>query len=124
MDSNLRLRVGATAGNLTADATLTSVRIGPMNPQGGPFYLHVNVPSITGTGDTLDVELEFCDKLATTTQVYNQNMKQITAAGLYHTPFWTDEEYLQVKLNVTDNDTGHACSFGAVDVWISTSPLS
>ncbi len=124
MDTNLRLRVGSTAGNLTADATLTTKRIGPMNPQGGPFYLHVNVPSITGTGDTLDVELEFCDEADTTTQVYNLNMPQITAAGLYAVPFWTDEEYLQVKLNVTDNDTGAACNFGAVDVWISTSPIS
>jgi len=123
MDSNLRLRLAA-AGNLTADETLTTARVGPMNPQGGPLYVHVNVPSITGSGDTLDVELEFCDEDATTTQVYNQNMAQITAAGHFSVPFWTNEEYLQVKLNVTDNDTSAACNFGAVEVWISTAPES
>jgi hypothetical protein len=121
MDSNMVLRASAA---LTQDETLTTVRVGPMNPQGGPLWLHVLVGAFTGTGDTIDVELEFCDEDATTTQVYNQNMKQITAAGLYHTPFWTDEEYLQVKLNTTDNDTDAGHSFAGVKVWISTSPLS
>jgi hypothetical protein len=112
MDTNLTLRTGAT--DLTADETLTSVHIGPMTR---PLYLHVVVPSITST-DTLDVELEFCDAATSTTEVYNQNMKQITAAGYYSTPFYTDEEYLQVKLNVTDVG-GSGFSAGAVKVWIA-----
>lgn len=113
MDTNLELRDGTT--NLTADETLTSTEVGPMVR---PLWLHVVVPSIT-TSDTLDVELEFCDSTATTTEVYNMNMKQITAAGHYAVPFFIAPplEYLQVKLNVTDVGGG-GFSAGAVKVWI------
>lgn len=112
MDTNLTLRTGAS--DLTADETLTSVRIGPMTR---PMELCVLVPSITAT-DTLDVELEFCDVDASTTEIYNMNMKQISAAGFYSIPFITHEEYLQVKLNVTDVG-GSGFSAGAVKVWIA-----
>jgi hypothetical protein len=111
MDTNLVLRDGTS--NLTADETLTSVKIGPMVK---PLWLHIVVPSITAT-DTIDVELEFCDSGLPTTEVYNQNMKQITAAGHYAVPFFTTEEYLQVKLNITDVGGG-GFDAGAVKVWI------
>src|SRR3990172_4235785 len=110
MDTNLELRTGST--DLTGDETLTTVHIGPMTR---PMYLHVLVPE-RSAADTLDVELEFCDATATTTEIYNQNMKQIVAAGFYSVPFYTDEEYLQVKLNVSANGTE---DFGAVKVWIA-----
>jgi hypothetical protein len=112
MDTNLVLRDGTA--NLTADETLTSVRIGPMTR---PMWLHVLVPTVSAS-DTLDVELEFCDAAASTTEIYNQNMKQITAAGYYSVPFYTQEEYLQVKLNLTEVGGG-ALAFGATKVWIS-----
>lgn len=111
MDTNLVLRDGTS--NLTADETLTTTLVGPMMK---PLWLHVIVPSITAT-DTLDVELEFCATGATTTEIYNMNMKQITAAGHYAIPFYTLLEYLQVKLNITDVGGG-GFSAGAVKVWI------
>ncbi len=109
MDTNLVLRDGTS--NLTADETLTSVLIGPMTR---PMWLHVLVPSVS-SGDVLDVELEFCESTASTTEVYNMNMKQITAAGHFAIPFFTTLEYLQVKLNETDNG---GPNFGATKVWI------
>jgi len=112
MDTNLLLRDGTS--NLTADETLTSVMIGPMKQ---PMTLMVLVPSITST-DTLDVELEFCTAAASTTQVSNMNMYQISAAGLYSIPFFTHHEYLQVKLNITDVG-GSGFSSGATKVWIA-----
>lgn len=116
MDTNLILRTGAT--DLTGDETLTSVLVGPMTQ---PLWLHVYAPSITGGGDTLDVELEFCTAAAPTTEVYNMNMKQIVAAaGHFAIPFFTLLENLQVKLNITDTG-GSGFSAGAVKVWIDTS---
>lgn len=111
MDTNTVLRDGTS--NLTADETLTSVLVGPMTK---PLWLHVVVPSVS-SGDTLDVELEFCAAGASTTQISNMNMKQITAAGHYAIPFYTQHEYLQVKLNVTA-DSSAALSMGATKVWI------
>ena len=115
MDTNLELRDGST--DLTADETLTTVQVGPMNK---PLWLHILVPSIAETSDTIDVELEFCDSSATTTEVYNMNMKQITAAGHFAVPFIMAPtlEYLQVKLNITDADSGADFNAGAVKVWI------
>lgn len=113
MDTNLMLRDGSA--NLTADETLTSVRVGPMNR---PMWLKVLVPVIS-SGDVLDVELEFCDKDASTTEVQNMNMKQIGVAGLHQIPFYTLYEYLQVKLNETDNG---APNFGGVKVWLDPAP--
>jgi len=113
MDTNLVLRTGAS--NLTGDETLTSVRVGPMLH---PMWLKVLVPSVS-SGDVLDVELEFCDATATTTEVQNANMKQIATAGLHQMPFYTLYEYLQVKLNETDNG---GPNFGAVKVWIDPAP--
>lgn len=111
MDKNLVLRDGTT--DLTADETLTSVKVGPMVR---PLWLHVIVPEVSA-GDTLDVELEFCDAAANTTKIYNMNMKQISAAGHYAIPFYFLLAYLQVKLNVTGTDT----DFGAVKAWIDPS---
>ena len=113
MDAYTILRDGTS--NLTADETLTSVKVGPMVK---PLWLHVLVPSVS-SGDTLDVELEFCAATASTTQISNMNMKQITAAGHYAIPFYTLHEYLQVKLNVTA-DSSAALSMGATKVWIDT----
>lgn len=111
MDTNNVLRTGSE--NLTADETLTTHLVGPMVK---PLWLHVLVPSVS-SGDVLDVELEFCALGASTTEIYNMNMKQITAAGHYAIPFYTLLEYLQVKLNVTADSTV-ALSMGAVKVWI------
>jgi hypothetical protein len=118
MDTNLVLRDGST--DLTADETLTSVLIGPMVR---PQWLHVLTEDASEASDTLDVELEFCAAGASTTEVYNMNMKQIAAsAAPKHSaiPFFTLLEYLQVKLNVTDNDSGGDFNAGGVKVWIDT----
>jgi len=108
MDTNLVLR--SNDSDLTADETLTSVEVGPMVH---PLWLHVHVPEVSAS-DTLDVELEFCATDATTTEIYNMNMEQITAAGHFAIPFITMLEYLQVKLNVTGSDV----DLGGVEVWI------
>jgi hypothetical protein len=115
MDTNLTLRTGAT--NLEADETLTSVRVGPMQK---PMWLIVIVPSVSA-GEVLDVELEICDASASTTQVQNMNMTQITAAGTHQIPFFTQYEYLQVKLNITDN--GGTVNLGATKVYLSPAPV-
>ena len=108
MDTNLVLRDGTT--HLTDDENLTSVKIGPMVK---PLWLHVLVPEVS-SADTLDVELEFCATGATTTEIYNMNMKQIAAAGHYAIPFYTLLEYLYVKLNTSHNTDDH----GHTKVWI------
>lgn len=116
MDANLILRDGTS--DLTADETLTSVLIGPMLR---PMVLVVMTESASEASDTLDVELEFCDSSATTTQVYNMNGPQmdVSAAGaIARIPFYTHLEYLQVKLNVTDADAGADFNAGGVKVWI------
>jgi hypothetical protein len=106
MDTNLVLRDGST--HLTGDETLTTIKIGPMVK---PLWLHLVVPAYPS--GSLDVELEFCATGATTTEIYNMNMKQIVAIGHYAIPFYTLLEYLQVKLN-NDGTT----DFGHVKVWI------
>lgn len=111
MDTNNVLRDGTS--NLTADETLTTTLVGPMVK---PLWLHVVVPSVS-SGDVLDVEIEFCDAAASTTQISNFNFKQITAAGHYAEPFYTLHDYAQVKLNVTA-DSSAALSMGGVKVWI------
>lgn len=110
METYSILRDGAS--DLVADETLTTFLVGPMTRI---MWLNVLVPEVSAA-DTLDVELEFCDVDASTTQVYNMNMAQISAAGHYKIPFFTLEEYLQVKLNLTGTDT----DFGATKVWLST----
>lgn len=116
MDANLVLRDGTS--DLTADETLTSVRVGPMTR---PMTLCVFSPGGSEASDTLDVELEFCDSSASTTQVNNANMQQIDANAtnqIRRLPFITPLEYLQVKLNVTDADAGGDFNAGGVKVWI------
>lgn len=116
MDANLVLRTGSA--DLTADETLTSVRIGPMLR---PMVLCVMTEDASEASDTLDVELEFCDEDASTTEVYNMNAPQmdVSAAGaIVRVPFITPLEYLQVKLNVTDADSGSDFNAGGVKVWI------
>ncbi len=108
MDTNLVLRDGTAA--LTADETLTAVVVGPMTR---PMTLYVSVEK-TSAGDTLDVELEFNDD--GTTQIDNQNMKQISTLGVYSIPFFTHHKYLLVKLNETNNG---ALDFGVLKVWIA-----
>jgi len=108
MDSYSVLRDGSAA--LTADATLTTFKVGPMDH---PLWLHVYVPAFVG-GSTLDIELEFCKEASSTTQEYNMFMKQIAAVGFYSIPFYTKLEYVQVKLDVT----GAGADFGGVKIWI------
>lgn len=116
MEINTVLRTGAS--NLTGDETLTSTLVGPMSK---PMWLIVIVPTVSAS-DTLDVELEFCDTSASTTEVQNMNMTQITAAGVYQIPFFTLYEYLQVKLNLTEVGGG-SLAFGATKVYISPAPV-
>lgn len=115
MESNSVIRA-ATVGNLTGDETLTSFLVGPMTR---PMWLHVLVPTDSGGSDTLDVEIEFCTAAASTVEVYNMNMKQITADGHYAIPFFTKESYIQVKLNHTAS--GGNSNWGAVVVWVDPS---
>src|SRR5574342_923294 len=109
MDTNLVLRDGSS--NLTADESLTAVNIGPMVH---PMELCISVPSITAT-DTLDVEVEFNDDGST--EIANFNFKQISAAGYYHEPIFTHQDYILVKLNIADVGGG-GFSAGAVKVWL------
>jgi hypothetical protein len=116
MDANLVLRA-ASAGNLTADATLTDVDLSPM---ASPLYLHINVPEVS-SGDTLDVTADFEDVSNNTLQ--QTTIPQITAAGHYVIPLFCDHPSLtdlSVILNVTLDSTA-AGSFGAVVVYISNS---
>ena len=110
MDTNLVLRDGTS--DLEADESLTAVQVGPMTQ---PMWLHVLVPSITAA-DTLDVEIEFNDDGST--EIFNFNFKQIAAAGHYSEPFFTQHDYILVKLNITDVGGG-GFSSGATKVWIS-----
>lgn len=110
-DNDLVLRA-ATAGNLTADETLTAIRM----PKMVPLWLVVDVPTASAL-DTLDVELEFLD--SSSAERYNLNMKQIGAvAGVFSQVFLCDPltEKLQVKLNVTDG--GGGVNYGAVVVTV------
>ncbi len=118
METNTVLRDGST--HLTGDETLTTLLVGPMIR---PLWLHVLCPSDAsniGATHKLDVELEFCTAAASTTEVYNMNMAQMTAAGHYSIPFFTKEAYVQVKLNVTD-DGGADLDLAHVKVWIAPS---
>lgn len=120
MDTNLHLRIGATAGNLTGDETLTDMDLGPMTK---PLYFHINIPSVS-TDDVLDVTLDFENSSNTT--LMQITIPQISAAGHYWAPFFCDKPTLSdlsVILNATATGTA-AMSFGAVDVWISNSPVS
>jgi hypothetical protein len=116
MDTNLVLRA-ASAGNLTADATLTDVDLTPMID---PLYLHIIIPSVS-SGDVLDVTADFEDGSNNTLQ--QTTIPQITAAGHYVIPLFCDHPSLtdlSVILNVT-LDTTAAGSFGAAVVYISNS---
>jgi len=118
-DTNALLRA-ASAGNLVADETLTDFAIAPMTH---PMYLHVLVPAVS-TDDVLDVTLDF--ETSGSATLMQTTIPQITAAGFYHMPFFCDKPTLaalSVILNVTLTGTA-AGNFGAVEVWLSTSPLS
>lgn len=115
MDTNFVLRDGSS--NLTQDETLATKQV----IAGREFWLHVVVPEVSAS-DTLDVEIEFCAASASTTQVYNMFMKQITAAGHYAIPFICSgaADYVQVKLDLTESGGG-SLAFGATKVWIDVS---
>lgn len=120
MDTNLVLRNGASAGNLTGDETLTDMELYPQN---SPLYLHINIPSVSAS-DVLDVTADFEDASNTTLQ--QTTIPQISAAGHYVVPLFCDHPSLtdlSVILNVTATGSA-AVSFGAVDVWVSTSRKS
>jgi hypothetical protein len=113
MDTTFTLR---SSGNLTADETLTSVAVGPMNE---PLWLNVLVPTVAGS-DTLDVSLAFQNSSNATQATLA--MKQITAAGLSRVPFFTNQPNLVVTLNVTDG-AADGVNMGVVKVWVSTAGL-
>ena len=117
MDTNLHLRKSATAGNLTGDETLTDMELTPMN---NVLYLHIDIPSVSAS-DVLDVTADFEDASDNTLQ--QTTIPQIAAAGHYVVPLFCDHPSLtdlSVILNATATGTA-AMSFGAVDVWVSTS---
>jgi len=117
MDTILHLRVGSTAGNLTGDETLTDMELTPMNT---PLYLHIKIPSVS-TSDVLDITADFEDVSNNTLQ--QTTIPQISVAGKYVIPLFCDHPSLtdlSVILNATATGTA-AMSFGAVDVWVSTS---
>ena len=121
MDTNMILRTGAT--NLTADETLTTICIGPMNR---PMWIHVVTDAASEASDTLDVEIELCTAAATTTQVANINCPQMDVSVdsvVMNFPFFAPPglTYAQVKLNITDNDAGGDFNAGGVKVWIDNS---
>lgn len=119
MDTILVLRA-SSAGNLTGDATLTDMELTPMNEV---MYLHINVPSVT-SGDTLAVTADFEDVSNNTLQ--QTTIPTITAAGKYVVPLFCDHPSLtdlSVILDCTADSTA-AMSFGAVEVWVSTSRKS
>lgn len=119
MDTNAVLRAAA-AGNLTADETLTDF---PMEPMTRPLYLHALVPAVSAS-DSLVITADFEDGSGNT--LMQTSLPSISTAGLYSMPIFCDKEDLtdlSVILDVTLVGTA-AGNFGAVQVWISTSPLS
>lgn len=118
-DTNNILRASG-AGNLTGDATLTAFSLVPMTQ---PLYLHTLVPAVS-TDDSLVVKCSFQN--ASSTELMNTFAASITAAGLYSFPIFCDKATLS-KIVVTLDTTlvGTAAgNFGAVEVWLSTSPQS
>lgn len=116
MDTNLVLRA-ASAGNLTGDATLTDLPLGPMID---PLYLHVIVPSVS-TDDVLGVTADFEDVSNNTLQ--QTTIPAISVAGHYVVPLFCDHPSLadlSVILDATATGSA-AMSFGAVVVYISNS---
>jgi hypothetical protein len=112
MDYNTRLRVGASAGNLTGDETLTAFSLAPMV---NPLQLHVYVPSVSD-GDTLVVVADFKD--ADDNSLQQNTYQAISEAGHYYFSFFCDDldlAKLSVTLNATADDT-EAMNFGEVDV--------
>lgn len=118
MDTNLSLRL-ASAGNLTADETLSDVLLGPMVK---PVYLHTNIPSVS-SGDTFNVQAAF---KAGSTVLKTDKSAEYSVAGHYVLEIFCDAPTL-TKLVVTNDvtkDTTAAASFGAVVQWLSNSRVS
>lgn len=120
MDTNMILRTGAT--DLTADETLTTHLVGPMNR---PLWIHVVTEHACAASDKIDVEIELCAPAASTTQVANINCPQmdVSVAGVVmNFPFFAPPAltYAYVKLNITDA-SGSGFNAGAVKVWIDNS---
>jgi len=116
MDTNAVLRP-ASAGNLTADATLTAFTIGPMT---NPLYLHTNVPSVS-SGDKFAVKAVF--KKSDDTVLLTITGPDLSAAGHYVQEIFCDHPDC-AKLVVTDDvtlDSTAAGNFGAVVQWLSNS---
>jgi len=119
MDTNAVLRA-ASVGNLTADETLTDF---PLEPMTQPMYLHILVPAVSAS-DSLVVTADFENVSGTT--LMQTTLPSITVAGLYSMPIFCDKSTvtdLSVILDATLVGTA-AGNFGAVEVWLSTSPLS
>ncbi len=119
MDTNAVLRL-ASAGNLTADETLTDF---PIEPMTRPLYLHALIPAVSAS-DSLVITADFEDGSGNT--LMQAVLPSITTAGLYSLPIFCDKEDLtdlSVILDVTLVGTA-AGNFGAVEVWLSTSPQS
>lgn len=105
MDANLLLRSGSA--NLTATETLTYVTVGPMLK---PLYLYVLLAAVNA--GTVDVKLSF--QTAANAEKASLSMAQMSAAGLYAVPFYTDQPRMVVSLTLA----GGANACGASKVWI------
>lgn len=118
MDTNLTLRA-ASAGNLTADETLTTVAITPMT---NPIYLHTNIPSVS-SGDTFNVQAAFKDG---STVLKTDKSAEYSVAGHYVLEIFCDNPLLDslVVTNDVTKDSTAAGSFGAVVQWLSNSRVS
>jgi hypothetical protein len=119
MDANTVLRA-ASAGNLTADETLTALALEPMTR---PMYLIANVPAVSAS-DSLVINAAFQN--SGSTELMEVNRASITAAGVYSLPIFCDmptTSKLVVTLDTTLVGTA-AGNFGAVEVYLSTSPIS
>jgi hypothetical protein len=118
MDTNAVLRL-ASAGNLTADETLTAFSLEPMVNH---LYLITVVPSVS-SGDTFKVQANFKDG---STVLQLTQSAEYAAAGVYALPLFCDHPDLDslVVTNDVTKDSTAAGSFGAVVQYLSTSRVS
>ena len=111
MDTNLYFRKSSVA-NLTADVTY-DLKIGPMSK---PMALEMIIPQDSAL-DTLDVSLVF-SATSGGAAVATLSLPQILAAGTgrYFLPFYTNQLWVRLILNVTDG--GGGVDYGAVSAKI------
>lgn len=108
-DAQAVYRDGATDGNLTASGNSSSIRMTYMKK---PFRVVVVVPSVAGTGATLDIAVQHSDDNITFTNL--RSFPQITAKGVYELPVATEKPYTRLAFTVG----GTGANFGAVSAYM------